>query len=132
MPRHLGRILITGGGIAGLSLSAALHQRGIDAEIVERNARWEPIGGGIAVQPNAMRVLHKLGIGAIIERDGAVVHRWQFLNDQGEMLCDVELKALWGQVGSFIGIERTNAARSTQGRRRTVPPRYLDHFPPPT
>jgi 2-polyprenyl-6-methoxyphenol hydroxylase-like FAD-dependent oxidoreductase len=107
MPRHLGRILITGGGIAGLSLSAALHQRGIDAEIVERNARWEPIGGGIAVQPNAMRVLHKLGIGAIIERDGAVVHRWQFLNDQGEMLCDVELKALWGQVGSFIGIERT-------------------------
>ena len=62
MPRHLGRILITGGGIAGLSLSAALHQRGIDAEIVERNARWEPVGGGIAVQPNAMRVLHKLGI----------------------------------------------------------------------
>src|SRR6516164_3433842 len=107
MSRHLGRILIVGGGIAGLSLSAALRQRGIDAEIVERKALWEPVGGGIAVQPNAMRVLHRLGIGAAIERAGAVVHHWQFLDEQGEMLCDVELDALWGKVGPFIGIERT-------------------------
>jgi 2-polyprenyl-6-methoxyphenol hydroxylase-like FAD-dependent oxidoreductase len=121
MSRHLGRILIVGGGIAGLSLSAALRQRGIDAEIVERKALWEPVGGGIAVQPNAMRVLHRLGIGAAIERAGAVVHHWQFLDEQGEMLCDVELDALWGKIGPFIGIERTRlheALKSAAGSCR--------------
>lgn len=120
-PCHLGRILIAGAGIAGLGLSAALRQCGIDAEIVERNTRWEPVGGGIAVQPNAMRVLHRLGIGDMIERGGAVVHRWEFLDEQGDMLCDVDLKTLWGQVGPFIGIERTRlheALKSTTGSCR--------------
>ena len=72
------RILIVGGGIAGLSLATALHQRGFDAHLIERNTRWEPIGGGIAVQPNAMRVLHKLGIDSAVKRAGAIVRCWQF------------------------------------------------------
>jgi 2-polyprenyl-6-methoxyphenol hydroxylase-like FAD-dependent oxidoreductase len=107
MSRDPTRILIVGAGIAGLSLSASLRQRGIEAELVERNACWEAVGGGIAVQPNAMRILYQLGIGSAIERAGAVVHHWQFLNEQGEMLCNVELSALWGEIGPFIGIERT-------------------------
>jgi 2-polyprenyl-6-methoxyphenol hydroxylase-like FAD-dependent oxidoreductase len=35
------------------------------------------VGAGIAVQPNAMRVLRKLGIGAAVEQAGAIVRRWQ-------------------------------------------------------
>jgi len=101
------RILIVGGGIAGLSLATALHQRGFDAHLIERNTRWEPIGGGIAVQPNAMRVLHKLGIDSAVKRAGAIVRRWQFRAQWGEVLCDIELEPLWGDADSFIGIERT-------------------------
>ena len=101
------RILIVGGGIAGLALATALCRRALDAELVEREPRWTPVGGGIAVQPNAMRVLHELGIGSIVDRAGARVHHWLFRNQHGELLCDIALKSLWGEVGPFIGIART-------------------------
>jgi 2-polyprenyl-6-methoxyphenol hydroxylase-like FAD-dependent oxidoreductase len=103
----LGRILIVGGGIAGLTLATALHRRGLDAVIVERNARWDPVGGGIAVQPNAMRVLQHLGIAADVKQAGAVIRRWLFRDQVGNVLCDIPLEPLWSEVGPFIGIERT-------------------------
>jgi 2-polyprenyl-6-methoxyphenol hydroxylase-like FAD-dependent oxidoreductase len=102
-----GCILIAGGGIAGLTLAAALRRHGYEAELIERNARWEPVGGGIAVQPNAMRVLSGFGIGAAVQHAGAIVHRWQFLDQQGDLLSDIALEPLWNGVGPFIGIERT-------------------------
>jgi 2-polyprenyl-6-methoxyphenol hydroxylase-like FAD-dependent oxidoreductase len=101
------RILIAGGGIAGLTLAVALRRRGCDAELIERNQHWEPVGGGIAVQPNAMRVLDELGIGALVARAGAIVSRWQFRDQLGNVLCDIGLDPLWKGIGSFIGVERT-------------------------
>lgn len=102
-----GRILIAGGGIAGLSLAIALHQRRFDAQVVERHTRWNPVGGGIAVQPNAMRVLDQLGVGPCVKHAGATIRRWLFRDQQGDLLCDIALGPLWDDVGLFIGIERT-------------------------
>jgi len=36
----VGRILIVGGGIAGLALATALHQHGCTAELIERSPSW--------------------------------------------------------------------------------------------
>ena len=47
---------------------------------------------GIAVQPNAMCVLHELGIGSTVDRAGAGVRRWLFCDRHGELLCDIALK----------------------------------------
>jgi 2-polyprenyl-6-methoxyphenol hydroxylase-like FAD-dependent oxidoreductase len=104
---NLGPILIVGGGIAGLTLATALHRYGFDAVLVERNVRWEPVGGGIAVQPNAMRVLQQLGIDANVKQAGTLIRRWLYRDRHGDMLCDIALEPLWGEVGPFIGIERT-------------------------
>src|SRR5215813_13229763 len=113
----LGRILIVGGGIAGLTLATVLHRRGLDAVTIERNARWDPVGGGIAVQPNAMRVLQQLGIAANVKQAGAVIRRWLFRDQVGNVLCDIPLEPLWGEVGPFIGIERTKrTTRSSLAR----------------
>jgi 2-polyprenyl-6-methoxyphenol hydroxylase-like FAD-dependent oxidoreductase len=100
------RILIVGGGIAGLGLLTALQQRGFQPELIDRERHRQPIGAGIAVQPNALRVLRKLGLGAAVERAGAVIRRWQFRDQRGEVLCDIPLEPLWREVGPFIGIER--------------------------
>ena len=54
-------VLIVGGGIAGLTLGRALRGQGFTVELVERNPVWRAEGGGIAVQPNGMRMLHALG-----------------------------------------------------------------------
>jgi 2-polyprenyl-6-methoxyphenol hydroxylase-like FAD-dependent oxidoreductase len=76
-------------------------------EIVERSTAWRAEGGGIAVQPNGMRMLRALGLDAAVERAGTRVRHWRFCDQAGEILSESDLEALWGDVGPFIGIERT-------------------------
>jgi len=100
------RILITGGGIAGLTLASALRRCGFAPELVERSPVWRAEGGGIAVQPNAVRALRSLDIDTAVERAAAAIRRWLFCDQRGEALCEIDLEGLWGDVGPFIGIER--------------------------
>jgi 2-polyprenyl-6-methoxyphenol hydroxylase-like FAD-dependent oxidoreductase len=105
------RILIAGGGIAGLTLATALSRMGLDAELVERDTEWRTVGAGIAVQPNGVRVLRELGLGPALEAAGARINRWLFRDHDGAVLCDIELAAVWGHVDPFIGIDRATLQR---------------------
>lgn len=94
---NIERILIVGGGIAGLTLATALHRQGLRAELVERSAAWHATGAGILLHANGVRVLRALGLGNAVERAGAVVRRWGFCDQQGEVLCDTDLEELWAR-----------------------------------
>jgi FAD-dependent urate hydroxylase len=101
------KILAVGGGMAGLTTAAALHQHGFTVELVERRETWQTVGAGFLVHANGMRMLAALGLASGVERAGTVVSRWQFCDEQGEVLSDTDLKALWGNAGPCVGIERT-------------------------
>jgi 2-polyprenyl-6-methoxyphenol hydroxylase-like FAD-dependent oxidoreductase len=101
------RVLIVGGGIAGLSLGRALHRQGFVVEIIEHSSNWRADGGGILVQANGMRMLGAIGLAAAVERAGVCVRRWRFCDQAGHVLCETDLEALWDGVGPCIGIERT-------------------------
>ena len=88
--------MIVGGGIAGLTLATALHQHGFTPEIIECSPAWQAIGAGIAVQPNGMRILHALGMGAAVEQAGAVIRHWDFCDQHGAVLSETDLEVLWG------------------------------------
>jgi FAD-dependent urate hydroxylase len=103
---NIERILIVGGGIAGLTLATAMHQQGFKAELVERNNSWHATGAGILLHANGMRILRALGLGDAVEQAGAIVRHWSFCDQHGELLCDTDLEELWGKVGPCIGIER--------------------------
>ena len=73
---------------------------------MERSRTWSQTGASILVQANGMRMLRALGLDAAVELAGAVVRRWGFYDQQGELLCETNLEELWGEVGPCIGIAR--------------------------
>ncbi len=55
-------ILISGGGIAGLTAALALSKRGYRIDVCEKAPAFDIIGAGIQLSPNAMRILDDLGV----------------------------------------------------------------------
>lgn len=56
------RVIISGGGIAGLSLANALQHAGIDYVLLEARSIIAPqVGASISVMPNGGRILDQLG-----------------------------------------------------------------------
>ncbi len=58
----VGRVLIVGGGPAGMTAAIALARRGIAAEIVEIEEDWRPAGVGLLLQSPPLRALKELGL----------------------------------------------------------------------
>ncbi|MBX3619914.1 MAG: flavin-dependent oxidoreductase [Rhizobacter sp.] len=56
------KIAIAGGGIGGLTLALALHQRDIDCTVYEAVRELRPLGVGINLLPHSVKVLAELGL----------------------------------------------------------------------
>lgn len=54
------RVIITGGGIAGLVTAAACHSLGMKVAIFEQASSYSPYGGPIQIQSNALRALERI------------------------------------------------------------------------
>jgi 2-polyprenyl-6-methoxyphenol hydroxylase-like FAD-dependent oxidoreductase len=109
------RILIVGGGIAGLTAAIALRQHGFSPELIEREPAWRAAGAGIALQPNAMRLLRAFSVGMAVERAGAPLQRFKYCTSQGEVLAEIDLAELWKDVGRGAGVERTKLQEALLG-----------------
>ncbi|MEO1494790.1 MAG: flavin-dependent oxidoreductase [Pseudomonadota bacterium] len=77
-------ILIAGGGIGGLTLALTLHQIGVRCSVFESVSELRPLGVGINIQPNAVRELYDLGIGAeALDRIGIATQEWALVGRNG-------------------------------------------------
>ena len=56
------QIIVLGGGIGGLAISALLARQGKDVILVEKNDFVDDHGAGIQISSNAQKVLYELGI----------------------------------------------------------------------
>ena len=56
------RVAIIGGGIGGLAAANALSRAGIEVAVYEAAAELREIGAGVALHPNAMKVLRAIGL----------------------------------------------------------------------
>ena len=100
------RVLIVGGGIAGLSAAAGLTRAGISCEIVERSERWEPVGAGIVLGVNAMSVMRKLGIADDIAKRGTTLGRGAITDQLGRELGSTDFEFLQSEFGPTIALHR--------------------------
>jgi 2-polyprenyl-6-methoxyphenol hydroxylase-like FAD-dependent oxidoreductase len=78
-------VLIAGGGIGGLSVALTLQQIGVPCVVLESVADLQPLGVGINLQPNAVRELYELGIGAgELDRIGVQAREWALVGLNGK------------------------------------------------
>jgi 2-polyprenyl-6-methoxyphenol hydroxylase-like FAD-dependent oxidoreductase len=102
----LSRILIVGGGIAGLAVGRALREHGFMPEIVERAATWPAGGTGLYLPGNGVRALGALGLAdKVLDRAVPMSHQ-RILDHTGRQLAEIELRTLWNAVGPCVGIAR--------------------------
>ncbi len=66
------RVLIVGAGIGGLTTALALRQVGFDAHVYEQAGVLREVGAGVAISPNAVKVLHRLGLAEALRTVGVV------------------------------------------------------------
>ena len=96
---HVMKIVILGGGVAGVSSAIALKQKGFDVSVYERHASPSHIGAGIVVWPNASYVLAQLGVLSEIEAASGCPARMRRLSNTNEDLGAVDIGMINRQMG---------------------------------
>ncbi|WP_316219012.1 flavin-dependent oxidoreductase [Bradyrhizobium sp. SZCCHNR2026] len=77
-------VIIAGGGIGGLATALTLQQIGVPCIVYEGVREMRPLGVGINLQPNAVRELYDLGIGAAdLDRVGVPTKEWALVGLNG-------------------------------------------------
>jgi 2-polyprenyl-6-methoxyphenol hydroxylase-like FAD-dependent oxidoreductase len=92
------RVIVVGGGIAGLSAAIGLRRTGHEVIVLERAPRIDPVGAGITLFANAMRALDRLGVGEAVAARGAPAKRSAILTREGRELTQVPPDLLEGTV----------------------------------
>lgn len=91
------RVLIAGGGIGGLATALTLNQIGVDCVVFEGVRELRPLGVGINLQPNAVRELYDLGIGAeALDGVGVPAKEWALVGLNGNDIYSEERGTLAG------------------------------------
>jgi 5-methylphenazine-1-carboxylate 1-monooxygenase len=80
------KVVVVGGGIAGLSLALSLHQAGIEVRVYEAVGDLAPLGVGINLQPGAVRELTELGLGDALARTGIATQGLTYFNKLGQLI----------------------------------------------
>src|SRR6266496_3127243 len=93
------RVLIVGGGPAGLATAVALRRVGIPAEIFEQAPVHLAVGSGIGVQSNSLKALLRLGVGQHLLSRGVACRSFYFYSAAGRRLNrspEGEVADAWG------------------------------------
>jgi glycine/D-amino acid oxidase-like deaminating enzyme len=107
------RVLIVGGGIAGLSLARALGRRDIAFVVVDRLGGAPDAGLALNLPGNAVRALLALDLGDDIVGRGVPIRRREYRNARGRLLDEA---AFWGDAVTGLICSSCWALALRQGR----------------
>jgi len=119
-----GRILIVGGGIAGLALAIALRRRGVSPDIVERADALPSTGAGLYLIGAATRALDHLEVSSAVLDEGVVIRTQTFRDARGSRLAEVDVHEYWKTCGPCIGVSRVALHQALASRLDGVAVRF--------
>jgi FAD-dependent urate hydroxylase len=92
-------VVVIGAGIGGLTAGIALKQAGYTVEVYDRVQDLRPVGAGISLWSNGVKVLNRLGLGAEMAKIGGKMDRMEYRSKTGKLLNDITLQPLIEAVG---------------------------------
>ena len=101
------RVLVVGGGIAGLATARALLSLDIEPDVVERGDPWPQTGAGLYLPANAVRALGALGLQDRFLERACQIATQRFLDHRGRQLLEVDLSAVWAATGPCAAISHS-------------------------
>ena len=100
------RVLIVGGGIAGLTLTALLQQRGFKPTLVERIPEYGSVGYVIVLWPSGSRILKGLGVYRDLLDVGLQFTTYNVSDQQGQMIHSYSVKDVVDKYGPMLSTYR--------------------------
>ncbi len=113
--------LVIGGGIGGLSFARELAIRGLPVTVLEKSPQLNPVGAGIIMNPNAMRVLERNGLAEAVRLDS-----WPYLlretcDSRGRSLAMRDYRPLY-EAGKLSVGALVHRAHLLEVLYRSLPP----------
>ena len=93
------KAIVIGAGIGGLTAGIALRQVGYDVEIYDRVRELRPVGAGISLWSNGVKILNRLGLGDKLAAIGGQMNRMEYRHLSGTLLNEISLQPLITEVG---------------------------------
>lgn len=100
------RILIVGGGIAGLTLGGLLQQRGFRPTLVERVPEYGKVGYVIVIWPSGSKILKGMGLYEDLLEKGCEFRSYKVSNYKGETISTYSIDPVAEKYGPIISIYR--------------------------
>lgn len=108
MPRKQPRVAIIGGGIGGLFAANAMIAHGLEVSVYEQAPELGEVGAGFYVTPNSVRQLQRVGLGAAVEKWGALVgEESEYLRHDGTPIAPVQVTDASGWNATY-GMHRAD------------------------
>lgn len=100
------KILIVGGGIAGMSCAISLASAGHDIQLIDLDQEWRAYGTGITIQPATFRAFRQLGVAAEVLAAGFAAKGIRLRAADGSVIDEVKVDSLEPGLPGGGGIMR--------------------------
>lgn len=106
------KIVVVGGGIAGLTAAVALRAYDHEVEVLERQSKWPAVGWGLSLTGPALRALRTLGLDEVCAEVGFPISGINNCDVRGNIFHSVEPPSLLGPGKPImVGIGRPALSR---------------------
>ena len=117
------KVIVAGGGVGGLTAAIALRQAGIEVQLYEQADALRPIGSGLHIWTNAVKVLQGLGVGRQAREHSSEMQRAEFRTAGGGLIASWPIVEISRELGApTLQVSREELSNVLGELRRTTAP----------